>query len=130
NAGYPDIEVEIVRGLSIDLLKKMRGQEIDAAIIGRPPRLPHDLGWRSFAREPICVIAPQDAPENTAEKLLRNYPFIQLLRGAWQHRLIDEYLAEQGIEPRIIMQLESIEATTLMVHNGIGVSIVPKRIRE
>jgi len=130
NADYPGISLEIIRGLSTELMGKMKNDEIDAAIIGKPSRIPVDLVWRQFAREAICIIAPTDAEEETGEELLRKYPFIQLLRGSWQHRLTDRYLAKMGITPRIIMQLESIEATTLMVYHGIGVSIVPQRIVE
>lgn len=130
NADYPGIKVEIVHGLSTELMRKMKNDEIDTAIIGKPTRVPVDIVWRRFAREAICVIAPADAKEETAEDLIRNYPMIQLLRGSWQHRLIDHYLSRKGIQPRIIMQLESIEAVTLMVHHGIGVSIVPHRVVE
>lgn len=130
NADHPGITVEIVRGLSTELMRKMKNDEIDAAIIGKPLRVPVDLVWRRFAREAICIIAPAETEEETPEDLIRNHPMIQLLRGAWQHRLIDQHLARKGIVPRIIMQLESIEATALMVHHGIGVSIVPHRIEE
>jgi DNA-binding transcriptional LysR family regulator len=130
NEAHPLIEVQIVTGMNTPLLKLMKNEELDAGIIGEPPRLPTGLIWRPFVRESICVIAPPDAQGVTADDLLRTYSYIELVRGAWQLRMIEERVAKMGVPLRTIMQLDSIEAVTLMVHHGLGVSIVPRRTVE
>lgn len=127
NRRYPQIEVEIVTGMNTPLFKLMKNEELDASIIGEPPRLPSGLHWRPFASEAICVIAPPGTTETSAAELLRRQPYIKLVRGAWQLRMIEEQVARMEVSPRTIMQLDSIEAVTLMVHHGLGVSIVPQR---
>ncbi len=130
NAAHPLIEVEIVTGMNTPLFKLLKNEELDAGIIGEPPSLPAGLLWRAFTEEPICVIAAPDTAEETAEELLRTRPYIKLIRGAWQLRMIEEQVAKMEISLRTIMQLDSIEAVTLMVHHGLGVSIVPQRTVE
>jgi DNA-binding transcriptional LysR family regulator len=127
---HSSIEVQIVTGMNTPIFKLLKNGELDAAIIGQPPGLPAGLVWRPLTREAICVIAPPDAKEQTTEDLLRKYPYIELLRGAWQLRMIEEQIAKRNIQLRTIMHLDSIEAVTLMVHHGLGVSIVPRRSVE
>ena len=130
NVAHPLLEVQIVTGMNTPLFQLLKSAELDAAIIGEPPRLPSSLSWNPIADELICVIARADTPEEDAEALLRAHPYIKLVRGAWQLRLIDEQLAKMSIAPRTIMQLDSIEAVALMVYHGLGVSIVPQRLAE
>lgn len=129
-AAHPLIELQVVTGMNTPLFQLLKNLELDAAIIGEPPRLPADLRWKAIVDEPICVIARSDAPEESAEALLRTYPYIKLVRGAWQLRLIDAQLAKSAITLNTVMQLDSIEAVALMVYHGLGVSIVPQRLIE
>lgn len=127
NRRYPQIEVDIVTGMNTPLFKLMKNEELDAGIIGEPPRLPSGLFWRPFTREEICVIAPPGTTYASAGELLASQPYVKLVRGALQLRMIEEQLARLNVAPRTIMQLDSIEAVTLMVHHGLGISIVPQR---
>jgi len=129
-AVHPLVEVQVVTGMNTSLFQLLKNSELDAAIIGKPPRLPSSLSWNAIADEPICVIAHSDLREDDFETLLRKYPYIKLVRGAWQLRLIDEQLAKLSIAPRTVMQLDSIEAVALMTYHRLGVSIVPRRIVE
>jgi DNA-binding transcriptional LysR family regulator len=130
NEAHPLIEVHIVTGMSTPLLKLMKNEQLDAGIIGEPPRLPTGLIWRPFISEAICVIAPPDAEGVAATDLLQRYSYIELLRGPSQLHMVEERVAKMGVSLRTIMQLDSIEAVTLMVHHGLGVSIVPRRTVE
>lgn len=127
---HPSIEVQIVTGMNTPVFKLLKNEELDAGIIGEPPGMPAGLIWRPFVKEPICVIAPPDAKGETAEELLRSNPYIKLVRGAWQLRMIEEQVAKMDVTLHTIMHLDSIEAVSLMVHHGLGVSIVPRRSVE
>jgi DNA-binding transcriptional LysR family regulator len=130
NAVHPLVEIQIITGMNTSLFQLLKNNELDAAIIGEPPRLPSNLSWNGITDEPICVIAHSDLPEDNFETLLRTQPYIKLVRGAWQLRLIDEQLAKLSIAPKTVMQLDSIEAVALMTYHRLGVSIVPRRTVE
>ncbi len=129
-AAYPALEIQIATGMNTPLFKLLNDEDLDTAIMGEPPSMPGGLLWRPFVKEAICVIAPRDAAGETAEQLLCSQPYIKLLRGAWQLRMIEEQIAKMAITLHPIMQLDSIEAVTMMVHHGLGCSIVPRRSVE
>ena len=66
------------------------------------------------------------APRNCCAATLTS----SCVRGAWQLRMIEEQIAKMAMSLHTIMQLDSIEAVTMMVHHGLGVSIVPRRSVE
>jgi DNA-binding transcriptional LysR family regulator len=103
---YPLLEVQIFTGMNTPLFKLLNNEELDAAIIGEPPSLPGGLLWRPFVKEAICVIAPPDATGATAEELLRTHPYIKLVRGAWQLRMIEEQIAKMEISLHTIMRFD------------------------
>jgi DNA-binding transcriptional LysR family regulator len=129
-AAYPMLEIQIATGMNTPLFKLLNDEDLDAAIMGEPPSMPGGLVWRPFVKEAICVIAPPEAAGDSAEQLLRTQPYIKLMRGAWQLRMIEEQIAKMAITLHPIMQLDSIEAVTMMVHHGLGCSIVPRRSVE
>jgi DNA-binding transcriptional LysR family regulator len=71
------------------------------------------------------VIAPRNAIGRTDESLLLKYPYIRFNRHFWVSRRIEEALDARSIKLRQTMELDSLEAIALMVHHGLGVSIVP-----
>jgi DNA-binding transcriptional LysR family regulator len=73
------------------------------------------------------LIAPPDAPERPAGELLAAYPFIRYTRQAWVGQLIHATMKRRRIKVAEAMTLDTLEAVTAMVSNGLGVSIVPDR---
>jgi DNA-binding transcriptional LysR family regulator len=53
-------------------------------------------------------------------------PFILYDPGSAYFRLIQTYCRREGIQPRVEMRLDSIDATKHMVELGIGISFLPR----
>jgi DNA-binding transcriptional LysR family regulator len=119
--------VEITMALSAELVERVGRRRLDAAIVSELGRVPSGLVWSPFAREPLVLIAPQDAPARPASELLATYPFIRYTRQAWVGRLIHATMKRRRIKVVEAMTLDTLEAATAMVSNGLGVSIVPDR---
>ncbi len=126
-AKYPRLHIELVMGLSADLVNRMRRGILDAAIVSEMLESRSGLEWSPFAREPLVVIAPIDAPNLSAEELIAAYPFIRYTRVAWVGQLIDRLIRRRRLQVNETMMLDTLEAITTMVHHGLGVSIVPLR---
>jgi DNA-binding transcriptional LysR family regulator len=122
---HPRLQVMVYHGLSPSFVDLLRSGEVDAAIISEPRSVLADLTWEPFAVEPVLVIAPRDAVGRTDESLLSKYPYIRFNRHFWVSRRIEEALATRNIPLRQTMELDSLEAIALMVHHGLGVSIIP-----
>lgn len=124
-AAHPRLQIRVVHGLSPAFAEQLHHGDIDAAIVSEPAQLPQTLAWRPFAEEPVMVIAPPDAAGTTDQELLRTLPYIRFNRRFWVSRAIEENLRVRGIVLRETMELDSLEAITLMAHHGLGASIVP-----
>lgn len=127
---HPALLVELSMGLSAELVGQVRRHELDVALISDP--LPPRLGvrWSPFMREPLVLIAPIDATALSVQGLLASFPFIRYSRRAWVGGLIEGVLRQKRLVVRETMVLDTLEAIISMVHAGLGVSIVPKRLVE
>lgn len=127
---HPHIAVNLVNGMSGELLQRVERGELDAALISEPNHVPADLVWRQVATEKIVVAAPPQSAEKTDRELLAAWPYIRYNRRAWVARPIQQSLRARAIRPRQTMELDSIDSILLMVYSGLGVAIVPERCVE
>jgi DNA-binding transcriptional LysR family regulator len=109
-------------------VKQLRQGSLDAAVVSELLDSRSGLQWWPFAREPLVLIAPIDAPDISAEQLISTYPFVRYTRAAWVGELIDRFIKRRRLPVNEAMTLDTLEAITTMVHYGLGVSIVPLRL--
>ena len=124
---YPNLHIEIVSGFSEELLQQVGSRALDAAIVSDYDGTRRDLAWRPFLTEPLVMIAPPDAVEDSPKKLAQTYPFIRYSPTAAVGQIIERALREANLKVREAMRLDWLEAIEAMVHHGHGVSIVPGR---
>lgn len=124
---HPGVHVEIAMALSAELVERVGRRQLDAAIVSELGKVPQGLRWSPFAHEPLVLIAPPEAPERPAAELLATYAFIRYSRQAWVGRLIHATMKRRRIKVAEAMTLDTLEAVTAMVSQGLGVSIVPDR---
>jgi len=122
----PGIELYILPGTSTDLYPKLLDGTLDAVIAIKPNfNLPKTLDWLPLRQEPLLVIAPKWTTENDPVVILKNEPFIRYDRNHWGGRTVDQFLRAKRIRPREQYELDSIEAITVLVDRGLGVSLIP-----
>jgi DNA-binding transcriptional LysR family regulator len=125
---HPAIEVKLaVGGNREQLVALLQANEVDLAIMGRPPR---ELATRAepFAVHPHAVVTPPDHPLATAEhvpaSLLNNYEFIIREPGSGTRAAMEKYFAEHRLQPRVAMEMTSNETIKQAVMAGMGVSFL------
>lgn len=122
----PFIEVNLVPGVSLNLLSQVDAGELDLAIMIRPPfNLPKDLSVEVIAREPFVLIAARDVQGDDPLQLLREQPFVRYDRGSFGGRQVTQFLKEQHIHTQPALELDELDAIVKMVRSGLGVSLVP-----
>ena len=129
-AKHPRLHVELTMGLSADLVEQVATGKVNAAVLSDLHAQQDGLNWVPFAREPLILIVPVDAPDKSPEQYLKSYPFIRYTRQAWVGQLIDRLLKQCHFSVDEVMTLDTLEAITSMVYHGLGVSIIPSRIVE
>jgi DNA-binding transcriptional LysR family regulator len=126
---YPKLRLRFVdsRQLSRDLVERVRGGEIDVALIVGPPEDASEVVWRPYAVERFFVIAPADTQGTTAEELLRSGPYLRYVPNLPIEHLIEKEIARKNINPEVHMELDTFENIFLMASSGLGVGVIPER---
>jgi DNA-binding transcriptional LysR family regulator len=127
---YPRIAVNMINGMSGELVARVENGELDAAVVSEPLNPPPGLLWHPVAVEKIVVAAPPQSREKTDRELLEAWPYIRFNRRAWVADPIQQSLRRRKIRPRQTMELDSLESILLMVYYGLGVSVIPQRCVE
>jgi DNA-binding transcriptional LysR family regulator len=123
---FPDINVHIQSGTSVQLYGEVEAGNLDAAFVLEAPfPLPKTCDWTLLHEEPLIVLAPAHLAHLNPHHLLANEPLIRYDRKLWGGRHADEYLRQNGIVPRERFELNALNAIAVMVDRGLGVSIVP-----
>ncbi|MDX0284250.1 LysR family transcriptional regulator [Sinorhizobium meliloti] len=122
----PGVDIFLLPGTSAELYNSVLEEKIDAAILVKPPfPIPKTLHWELIRAEPFVLLAPPHLADSSADRLLREQPFIRYDRSNWGGRVADAYLQAQRILPREWLELDSLEAISVMVEAGLGVSLMP-----
>jgi DNA-binding transcriptional LysR family regulator len=123
---YPQAALFVQPGVSMDLYADVLSGKLDAAIIVEPrSAVPKTLLFVPLRVEPMVLIAPAHLAGSDPVAVLSSQPFIRYDRNNWGGRLADESLRLTGVAPQERYELDSLEAITVMVARGLGVSIIP-----
>ena len=123
---HPDVTVFIQSGLSQQVVEAVRRDELDAAVCLHPEfALDKATAWELLRDEQMVVLAPPEFADQDALQLLRTQPLLRYDRSLGFGKRADAYLRDHGIVPRERFELSSLLAISMMVSEGLGVSLVP-----
>ncbi|MBX9612776.1 MAG: LysR family transcriptional regulator [Burkholderiales bacterium] len=126
-AEHDGIEVRLAIGNREQLVKMLHANEVDIAIMGRPPK---ELATRAepFAAHPHVFVAPVDhpllrRPHNPVESLLP-YGFITRETGSGTRAAMEKFLGPAYPQLRVAMETDSNETIKQAVMAGMGLSFL------
>jgi LysR family transcriptional regulator, low CO2-responsive transcriptional regulator len=121
------IEIRLAVGNREQLVKMLHANEVDIAIMGRPPK---ELATRAepFAAHPHVCVAPVNHPLARAGRVpaaaLRDYGFIVREQGSGTRAALEKFLQEKHVELRVSMEMASNETIKQAVMAGMGLSFL------
>jgi LysR family transcriptional regulator, low CO2-responsive transcriptional regulator len=124
---HEGIEIRLEVGNREQLVKMLHGNEVDIAVMGRPPK---ELATRTepFAAHPHVFVAPVDHPllkvGHPTVDSLRPYGFILRERGSGTRAAMEKFLEKSRMEPRTVMEMSSNETIKQAVMAGMGISFL------
>jgi len=126
-AEHRDVLLRLRVGNRDQLAGWMRDNELDMAVMGRPPR---EMATRAepFAVNPLVLVTARDHPFTRMEQVSAQRVSMEtlLLResGSGTRAALEEYLREHHLHLGVTMELPSNETIKQAVIAGLGVSLV------
>jgi DNA-binding transcriptional LysR family regulator len=124
---HEGIETRLAVGNREQLVKMLHANEVDIAIMGRPPK---ELATRAepFAAHPHVFVAATDHPllkvPHPTVDMLQPYGFISRERGSGTRAAMAHFLEKSRMEPRVVMEMNSNETIKQAVMAGMGISFL------
>lgn len=127
-AGHPHAEVSVVSGTSEALIKQILAGDLDLAFVSLPVAARGVQTELLLEDELIAIAHPKH--RHAGQRVISAFalagePLILGERGGNTRRLIDEFFAQSGLHPKVVMELSRLASIKRMVEAGLGVGIVP-----
>lgn len=129
-SAHPQVEVNVRTGRSHQVQLLVLDDSVQLGLVHSPVANHADIIPLPLYEEPIVlVVHPRhplaDQSQVTQEQLAAE-PFITSDRASGYWSLVEQFWAAAGLAPRVIMELDSIEATKRMVMCGLGLTMLPR----
>jgi DNA-binding transcriptional LysR family regulator len=124
---HPAVEIRLAVGNREQLVRMLHANEVDIAIMGRPPQ---ELATRAepFAAHPHVFVAAPDHPllrlGTLPVEALREQDFILREPGSGTRAAMERFLANARVAPHVTMEMASNETIKQAVMAGMGLSFL------
>lgn len=124
---HAGVEIRLIVGNRERLHQMLQGNEVDIAIMGRPPK---EMATRAepFAAHPHVFIAPAEHPLLKRGQLdmgaLQPYGLIVREPGSGTRAAMEQFFQGGHFEPKLSMELHSNETVKQTVIAGLGLSFL------
>lgn len=123
---FPDTEIKVVEDISAKLVQQLRGGALDCAIVTQPGEpVGGDLRTEPLYADPFVLLGPPEAAGLPLHTVMHRLPYIAVDRATWTGRMIESYLEQAGLRVTPMVEIGSLQAISVLVRSGAGVSIVP-----
>jgi len=129
---YPGVSFYLREGTARNTLQAIANGELDLGIVTLPSQRP-GLTVEPWLEDAIVFVAWPGAPlagKPIPMEALNGVPFIHSGPDTPLRSLVDAGLSSAGIVPRVVMELESVEAIKTHVAEGLGYSALGIRAVE
>jgi DNA-binding transcriptional LysR family regulator len=125
---HEHVEIRLAEGNREKLVRLLQANEVDIAVMGRPPR---ELATRAepFAAHPHVFVAAASHPLATREaqvdvESLRPQAFIVREEGSGTRAAMEQFFADARLQPRVAMEMSSNETIKQAVIAGFGLGFL------
>ena len=124
---HPDVRVRLVIENRSDVAKLLMANEVDMAIMGRPPAR-MDSQAASIAPHPFVIVASANHPlarkkQVQVEEIAKEAMIVREA-GSGTRNAMEGFFKDHGIDPEIGMEMSSNEAIKQAVMAGLGLSFI------
>ena len=125
---HPHVEIRLAEGNREKLVRLLQANEVDIAVMGRPPR---ELATRAepFAAHPHVFVAAPSHPLARQEgrvdvESLRPHDFIVREDGSGTRAAMQRFFHDARVEPHVVMEMSSNETIKQAVMAEMGMTFL------
>jgi DNA-binding transcriptional LysR family regulator len=123
---FPAWRIRVVPGVSLNLLAQVDSDEIDSAVIIRPPfALSSELKWHPLVTEPFVLLAPVARAHMNWRDVISAEPFVRYDRRSFGGRQVERFLRRMRLNVRDTIECDELQAIVELVAHGTGVALLP-----
>ncbi len=130
---HPGLTVRLLEESSPGLAQAVLTGEVDLALVDEAG-LAAGLRATPLYTEPLLVALPAEHPlagrGAVTVEALADEPLIVMKSGHGFRKIVLDYLASRGLEPRIVYESAGIDTVQALVEAGLGISLVPRMVRK
>ncbi|GAL30748.1 Cyn operon transcriptional activator [Vibrio variabilis] len=131
NDKYPDIEVELVVDLTVNLSKELLAHNIDIAILLGPVPEPSVINHMACEYPLHWVASPSlELEEKSTTSSFANWPIITYARNTLPYHEVARHFADNNLRSVQFYSVSSLSTGVKMVENGVGVGSLPREVIE
>ncbi len=127
---YPDVQIVLKLGACSDIIKWVKENEVDIAVLMDNQILDFDLVVEQLKGEKMSLVSSVNHHLAQKEKVeitdLEGEQLIFIEKDACYRCIFEEEIDEQGITPSSTLEIGSIETIKKCVISGLGISLLPK----
>lgn len=123
---HPRVELSLSVGNRSEVLALLRSDQVDVAIMGRPPE-DMETVRTVIGDHPHIVVAPPDHPlagKSLKPAALTGQIFLMREQGSGTRALMERLFAAEGVAPKIGMEIGSNETIKQAVIAGLGLAFL------
>ncbi|WP_428420291.1 LysR family transcriptional regulator [Methylibium sp.] len=124
---HPQVKVKLQIGNRADVVNQLASQDIDLAIMGRPPSELKTIS-AAFAKHPMAFVAAPSHPLMTGSRLglaaLNQANLLVRERGSGTRTTVEQLFKDAGVTLAIGSEMSSNEAIKQMCAAGFGVAFL------
>ncbi|MFO1446288.1 LysR family transcriptional regulator [Bacillus sp. Bva_UNVM-123] len=120
----PDVDIVISTGPTRENIKKVEDYELDGAFVAGPISHSHLQSTKLIVEELVLVTSFMHAPIHSLENLA-DCTLIVFRNGCSYRALFEQWLQMDGIIPRKVMELGTLDGLLGCVSAGLGASLLP-----
>ncbi|MDO5654337.1 MAG: LysR substrate-binding domain-containing protein [Brachymonas sp.] len=129
-AEHPGVDIKLAVGNRASLVELLKAGELDIAVMGRPPKElatsaePFAKQPHVFVGQPAHPLVAQGRRARLAPQRLAGHPFIMRESGSGTRASLENFCAETGLAPQVVMEMSSNETIKQAVMAGMGLSFL------
>ncbi|WP_459502063.1 LysR family transcriptional regulator [Bacillus sp. C1] len=124
---YPEVEIALQTNSTEELTKKVLLHELEGAFIANSTDDPA-LEKIEVFQEEMMLLSKRHLVLDCHD--INEQSFIVFQSGCFYRKVLEDWLLSEGIVPKKVMELNSLDGIIGCVKAGLGVSMLPKEVAE